>query len=674
MSHGTACSDARFLQAAGSRILFSPGGASMHRLRIRSFRVLAIVLMFALSTLVLAQSVLIPRSALFGNPERSSPEISPDGAMLAYLAPDQGVLNVWVRTLGKTDDRVITNDRKRGIRNFAWQFDSKSILYGQDQGGDENWRIYQTNVATKQTKDLTPFEKSRADIVALEPSHPETLLLQSNKRDAKVFDVYRLNLASGEMTLDTQNPGDVQGWQPDHDLKVRAAQITTADGGTVIRVREDVNSPWRELMKWGPEETLGNIVGFSPDNKALWVMTSLDANAARLVSVDIASGKRTVVAEDPQFDVGFTVEQPKTHKLQAVVFLRERRDFQIVDKDIQGDFDALHKVRDADISSISRDLKDDKWIVTFEGDDSPVYYYLYDRGTKQASMLFSNRPALEKYKLAKVQPIEYTARDGMKIYGYLTTPAGAQAKNLPMVVFPHGGPWGRDLWGYDPYAQWLANRGYAVLQPNFRASTGYGKQYLNAGDRQWAGAMHTDLLDGKDWVVQKGIADAKKVCIMGGSYGGYATLAGVAFSPDAFSCGVDIFGPSNLNTLLKTIPPYWSTFLAVFHKRMGDNEEDLKAQSPLFKADQIKVPLLIGQGKNDPRVNKAESDQIVAAMRKNNKPVEYYVFPDEGHGFARPTNNMAFNAAAEEFLAKYLGGRFEPPTDAEKKLLESVKQ
>jgi dipeptidyl aminopeptidase/acylaminoacyl peptidase len=631
-------------------------------------------LLIACSVVALAQSALIPRSVLFGNPERSSPDISPDGTMLAYLAPDQGVLNVWVRTLGKTDDRVITNDRKRGIRNFVWQYDSQSILYGQDKDGDENWRIYQTNVATKQTKDLTPFEKSRSDIVALEPEHPETLLIQSNKRDPKVFDVYRVNLKTGELTLDTQNPGDVAGWQPDHNLEVRGAQVTTDDGGTVIRVRDDVKSPWRELIKWGPEETLGNVVDFSPDNKSVWIMTSVDANAARLISVDVATGKRTVVAEDPQFDVSFTVDQPKTHKLQAVVFLRERRDFQILDKSIQPDFDALHKVRDADISNISRDLKDDKWIVTFEGDDSPVYYYLYDRASKQATMLFSNRPALEKFKLAKVKPIEYKARDGMMIYGYLTTPAGAEAKDLPMVVFPHGGPWGRDLWGYDPYAQWLANRGYAVLQPNFRGSTGYGKQYLNAGDKQWAGTMHTDLLDGKDWAVQQGTADAKKVCIMGGSYGGYATLAGVAFSPDAFACGVDIVGPSNLNTLLKTIPPYWSTLLAVFHKRMGDNEEFLKSQSPLFKADQIKVPLLIGQGANDPRVNKAESDQIVAAMRKNSKPVEYYVFPDEGHGFARPENRMAFNAASEVFLAKYLEGRAEPASDAEKKLLESVKQ
>jgi dipeptidyl aminopeptidase/acylaminoacyl peptidase len=644
----------------------------MHRFRLS--RVLAVLLLFGLPTLVLAQTQLIPRSILFGNPERSSPDISPDGAMLAYLAPDQGVLNVWVRTLGKTDDRVITNDRKRGIRNFSWQYDSKDILYGQDKDGDENWHIYQTNVASKQTKDLTPFEKSRADIVALDPDHPDTLIMQSNKRDAKVFDVYRLNLKTGEMALDTQNPGDVLGWQVDHNLEVRAAQITTEDGGTLIRVRDNAKSPWRELIKWGPEETLGNMVDFTPDNKALWITTSLDANAARLISVDTASGKRTVITEDPQFDVSFTVEHPKNHKLQAVVFLRERRDFQIVDSSIQADFDALHKVRDADISNISRDLKDDKWIVTFEGDDSPVYYYLYDRATKQATMLFSNRPDLEKYKLAKVKPVEYTARDGMKIYGYLTTPAGADAKNLAMVVFPHGGPWGRDLWGYDPYAQWLANRGYAVLQPNFRASTGYGKQYLNAGDRQWAGAMHTDLLDGKDWAVQQGIADGKKVCIMGGSYGGYATLAGVAFSPDAYACGVDIVGPSNLNTLLKTIPPYWSTFLAIFHKRMGEDEAFLKSQSPLFKADEIKVPLLIGQGKNDPRVNKAESDQIVAAMRKNGKPVVYYVFPDEGHGFARPENRTAFNAASEEFLAKYLGGRFEAPSDAEKKLLESVKE
>jgi dipeptidyl aminopeptidase/acylaminoacyl peptidase len=450
-------------------------------------RILSLMVLFALNTIGFAQTELIPRGVIFGNPERSSPQISPDGTMLAYVAPDQGVMNVWVRTLGKADDRVITNDQKRGIRNFNWQYDSRNILYGQDQGGDENWRIYQTNIASRQTKDLTPLEKVRADIVALDPTHPDTLLIQHNKRDPKVFDVYQVNLKTGEITLDTQNPGDVQGWQPDHNLQVRAAQITTPEGGTVIRVRNDVKSPWRELIKWGPEETMGEIIGFSPDNQSLWITTSLDANAARLLSVDIASGKQTVIAEDSQYDVSFAVTHPKTNKLQAIVFLRARRDFQIVDKEFQSDFDLLRKIRDADISNLSRDLNDDKWIVTFEGDDSPVTYYLYERASKKATMLFTARPELEKYKLAKVQPIEYKARDGMTIYGYLTTPAGATAKNLPLVVLPHGGPWGRDLWGSDPYAQWLSNRGYAVMQPNFRGSTGYGKKYLNAGDRQWAG-------------------------------------------------------------------------------------------------------------------------------------------------------------------------------------------
>ena len=406
----------------------------MRRSRI-AFKLVFLLFLLTVAGFAQTQSALIPRAVLFGNPERTSPEISPDGTMLAYLAPDQGVLNVWVRTLGKADDRVITNDRKRGIRNVAWQYDSKNILYAQDQNGDENWRIYQTNVAGKQTRDLTPYDKVRAEIVALEPASPDTALIQLNKRDPKLFDVYRVNLKSGELTLDTENPGDVTGWQPDHDLAVRAAQVTTPDGGTVIRVRDNAKSPWRELMKWGPEETLGNIAEFTPDNKALLVISSLDANAARLLSVDLATGKRAVIAEDPQFDVSFTVTHPKTSKLEAVVFLRERRDFQLIGKDLQADFDALKKVRDADISNLSRDLADDKWIVTFEGDDAPVYYYLYERPAKKTTLLFSNRPELEKYKLAKVKPIQYKARDGMTIYGYLTTPAEARPRICPWSCF-----------------------------------------------------------------------------------------------------------------------------------------------------------------------------------------------------------------------------------------------
>jgi dipeptidyl aminopeptidase/acylaminoacyl peptidase len=617
---------------------------------------------------------LIPREVLFGNPERTDPQISPDGTQIGYLAPVDGVLNVWIRTLGKTDDRAVTSDKHRGIRNFLWQYDNKHILYVQDIGGDENWRLYQTDIASKKTNDLTPFEKVRVDIVAYEWSSPDTILVQMNQRDPKLFDVHRIDLKTGKVELDTENPGDVQNWQADNALRIRAAQVQTDDGGTIVRVRDDSKAPWRELIKWGPDETFGGVNGFSPDNKALWVTTSLDVNAARLLEIDIASGKRKVITEDPQFDVNGTINNPKTNALEAVSYTRQRTEYVFIDAKVKADFDVLQKVRSGDIASVSQSLDDNQWIVGFVSDDAPEYWYLYNRAKQQATLLFSNRPQLEKYTLSAMKPVEFTARDGMKLYGYLTTPAGMEPKNLPMVEFVHGGLWGRDQWGFDRYAQWLSNRGYAVLQINFRGSAGYGKQYMNAGDRQWAGTMHTDLLDGKNWVAKQGIADPAKVCIMGGSYGGYATLAGVTFSPDAFACGVDIVGPSNLNTLLRTIPPYWSTMLATFHKRMGDSEAVLNEESPLFKADQIKAPLLIGQGANDPRVNKAESDQIVAAMRKNDRPVQYYVFPDEGHGFARPANNMAFNAISEEFLAKYLGGRFEPATADESRLLASIKQ
>ena len=617
---------------------------------------------------------LIPREVLFGNPERADPQISPDGTQLGYLAPVHGVLNVWIRTLGKSDDRAVTDDKKRGIRNFTWQFDNRHILYTQDVGGDENWRLYQTDIASKKTTDLTPFEKVRVDLVAYDWKTPDTILVQMNKRKPELFDVHRIDLRNGKVELDTENPGDVQSWQADNALQVRAAQVQTPDGGTIIRVRDSRKSPWRDLIKWGPDETFGGTYGFTRDNKGIWVGTSLGVNAARLLEIAVATGKQKVVIEDPQFDINATINNPKTNALEAVNLIKQRIEYAFLDPKLKEDFAVLAKVRDGDIQGISRSLDDSKWIVTYVSDNAPVYWYVYDRPARKATVLFSNRPKLEKYQLSSMKPIEFQARDGMTLYGYVTTPAGLEPKALPMVVLVHGGPWGRDVWGYSSYAQWLANRGYAVLQVNFRGSTGYGKKYVNAGDRQWAGAMHTDLLDGKDWAVKQGIADPKKVCIMGGSYGGYATLAAVAFSPDAFACGVDIVGPSNLNTLLKTIPPYWSTILATFHKRMGDSEDILKAQSPLFKADQIKAPLLIGQGANDPRVNKAESDQIVAAMRKNNKPVEYYVFPDEGHGFARPTNNMAFNAVTEEFLAKYLGGRYEPANQDETKLLASIKQ
>lgn len=603
---------------------------------------------------------LIPRAVLFGNPQKASPEISPNGTMLAYLAPSNGVLSIWVRTIGKSDDRVVATDPVRPIRNVTWLPDSKHVLYQQDKGGNENFHVYQTDIATKATRDLTPFGDSvRSDIENVDPHFPNVILVTSNKRDPKVFDVYRIDLRSGVATLDTQNPGSVGGWTEDNNLVVRAALQDNPDGSNEILVRANASSPWHTLLKASANDQIAPVA-FSADNRSLYVSSSVDANSSRLLRYDLSSGTSSVVASDPTYDVGNPLIDAKSRRLVAVPFVRDRTEWQVLDPAYQTDFAALRQLHDGDVGFLGSTANGRRLIVDYLVDNGPISYYSYDRTTKHGTFLFVSRPALLKYQLATMQPISYKAGDGLTIHGYLTLPVGVPPKNLPMVLYVHGGPWARDTWGYSAYAQWLANRGYAVLQVNFRGSTGYGKSFLNAGNREWAGTMHQDLLDAKNWAVAQGYADPAKVAIMGGSYGGYATLAGVTFSPDAFVAGVDIVGPSNLNTLLQAIPPYWSTIRATFALRMGDSVDFLNSQSPLFKADQIKVPLLIGQGANDPRVNRRESDQIVAAMRKNNEPVEYIVFPDEGHGFARPENNRRFDAAVEAFLGKYLGGRVEP--------------
>lgn len=603
---------------------------------------------------------LIPRAVLFGNPQKASPAISPDGAMLAYLAPYNGVLSIWVRTIGESDDHVVATDPARPIRNVVWQPDAKHVLYEQDKGGNENFHVYQANVATKATRDLTPFgDKVRSDIESVDPRFPNEILITSNKRDPNVFDVYRVNLMTGIATLDTQNLGSVGGWAEDNDLVVRAALQNNSDGSNEILVRPNASSPWHSLLKASADDQIAPVA-FSADNRSVYVSSSVSTNSSRLLLYDLSTDQFTVVASDPTYDVGGPLVDAKSRKLAAVSFERDRTEWDVLDPSYEADFAALRQLHTGDFGFLSSTADGRRLIVNYVVDDGPVSYYSYDRSTKQGTFLFVSRPALLNYKLAPMQPITYTASDGLTIHGYLTLPVGVPPKNLPMVLYVHGGPWARDNWGYSGYVQWLANRGYAVLQVNFRGSTGYGKSFLNAGNRQWAGTMHQDLIDAKKWAVAQGYADPSKVAIMGGSYGGYATLAGVTFSPDAFTAGVDIVGPSNLNTLLQAIPPYWSTVRATFALRMGDTVDFLNSQSPLFKADQIKVPLLIGQGANDPRVNKRESDQIVAAMRKNNEPVEYIVFPDEGHGFARPENNRRFNAAVEAFLGKYLGGRVEP--------------
>lgn len=623
----------------------------------------------AQSSQPMQQAALIPRQFLFGNPEKTSAKLSPDGTKLAYLAPDKkNVLNVWVRDLqANGQDRQVTAHQKRGIREFLWQFDNSHILYIQDKDGDENHHLYQTHIATSETKDLTPYEGVKVELVDADPSFPDEMLIQMNRRDPTLFDVYRLNLKTGQLMLDTENPGGVIHWVADHKLQIRVSQSYTEDGSTLIRVRDDASSPWRDFLTFGPLDT-GAVHSFTPDNASVYVMTNLDANTSRLLKIDLADGKRTLVVEDHDYDLSSLKLHPTTHALEAVGVERERSEWIVLNPQLKGDYDYLRENLKGPFGLPSRDLSNQNWIVASQSDQRPVHFYLYRREPKELIFLFSTQPTLERYQLSSMQPITYNARDGMQLHGYLTLPYGLEHRNLPTILLVHGGPWARDSWGLNSLAQWLSNRGYAVMQINFRGSTGYGKAYLNAGDREWASKMHEDLLDGKEWLISQGIADPEKIAIFGGSYGGYATLVGLSFTPDAFCCGVDVVGPSNLITLLQTLPPYWSPLRVTMDRRIGSLEADaefLKSRSPLFKAHQIKKPLLIAQGANDPRVKQAESDQIVAAMRLNQLPVDYLLFGDEGHGFARPENRLKFYAAAEDFLARYLGGRREPPSDHE---------
>ncbi len=628
---------------------------------------MAVLMIAGLATAWAAEDLpLIPRQILFGNPVKSAPRISPDGTLLAYLAAsDKGVLNVWVRTIGKQDDAQVTNDTHRGIRIHFWAEDGKHLFYLQDLNGDENFHVYSVAIASKQVRDLTPFQGVRASNIMLDKKFPGQLLVGLNLRDRRVFDMYRVDLASGAIVLDTENPGDVLGWITDPDFQIRAAQAQNpADASNIMRVRDGRNAPWRDLVVL-PFGENGGLVDFSADGKSLYFETSVGSDTARLVRIDAATGKELeTIARDPRVDVGGVIIHPDSKKVQAVSFNFLKNEWRVMDPSIKEDFAVLAKLGRGEFYLGGRDRADKTWLVTYQVDDGPVAWYAYDRAARKAELLFVNQPDLATYKLAKMEPVVIKARDGFQLVSYLTLPVGANAKNLPLVLNVHGGPWGRDGWGYDPEAQWFANRGYACLQVNFRSSTGFGKKFLHAGDKQWGvGAMQHDLTDAVKWAVRQGIADPKKICIYGGSYGGYATLAGLVFTPEIYACGVDIVGPSNIKTLFESIPPYWAPFKKEFVLQVGDVENDEafnKKISPLFHASNIRVPLIVAQGANDPRVNIREADQIVAAMRAKNLPVTYVVYTDEGHGFARPNNRLDFYGRVEEFLAKHLGGRAEP--------------
>ncbi len=606
---------------------------------------------------------LIPRKVIFGNPERVAPAISPDGRQLAYIAPYKGVLNVWTGGLGKNNFEPITNDRDRGIRFYFWAPNGRQILYAQDKGGDENWRLYSTDVKTRTTKCLTPFKKVQVQILKVDKHFPNEIIIAMNKRDERYHDVYRLDLRTGRLTLAAENPGDVDSWLIDSKLKVRGKSVARQDAGFDVFVRKDEKSVWEKIITWDSDDALASrALCFTKDGKSLYLLDSRNTNTGGLARLDLSNENIHIIAKDDEYDVGGAMINPDTYKVQVVTFEKDRREYTIIDKSIEKDVKKIRGLSNGDFFIGSRDDADKIWIAAFDTDDGPISYYVYYRNTKKAEFLFDHRPILKKYKLAKMEPISFKSRDGLAIHSYITFPPGLPRKNLPLVLNVHGGPWIRDVWGLDTEAQWLANRGYACLQVNYRGSTGYGKNFVNAGDREWGGKMHDDLIDAVNWAISKGYAHPKKICIYGGSYGGYAALAGATFTPDVFRCAVDIVGVSNLITDLNSIPPYWTVWKHVMNKRIGNPETDeefLKSRSPLFSAERIKIPMLIAHGKNDPRVKLAESLQIINAMKKKKLKYKFMLFKDEGHGFAKPENKMRFYKAAEKFLADNLGGRFE---------------
>ncbi len=619
---------------------------------------------------------LIARDALFGNPTRASAQISPDGEYLTWLAPKDGVLNVWLAPADNPDQaRAITSSTDRPIPQYFWAPDGKSVLYVQDKGGDENYLLYGVNVATGEETVLTPFEDTRVQLIGASTTIKDAVLVGLNNRDARFHDVYRLDLGTGELTQLIENNG-YAGFMADDNLDVRMAIRPNQAGGMDFFKVTDNEIADEPFSATAMEDSLTtNPAGFTTDGKTMYWYDSRGRNTAALVAMDVDTGETRVIAEDERADIGGSIRDQDTGEIEAYTVNYLKTEWTATDPEIKAALDFLDANLEGQYGIQSRTDDDRKWIVGNDPVVEPSAAYLYDRDAGTLTQLYVGRPELEGAPLQPMHTRELTSRDGLTLPTYLTLPPGSDSdmdgvpdSPVPMVLLVHGGPWARDGYGYNSSHQWLANRGYAVMSVNFRGSTGFGKDFINAGNLEWSKKMHDDLIDAVEWAVGEGIAPRDQVAIMGGSYGGYATLVGLTFTPETFACGVDIVGPSNLETLLSTIPPYWAPIISQFHDRMGNPNTPeglalIKEASPLYKADRIVKPLLIGQGANDPRVNQAESDQIVAAMEERDIPVTYVVYPDEGHGFAKPTNNIAFNAITENFLASCLGGRAEPIGD-----------
>lgn len=624
------------------------------------------------------QPPLIDRELLFDAPEIAGGKISPDGKFISFIKPYKGTQNIWIKKLEEdfTAAKPITADTIRPIRSYFWTRDGKYILYSQDKGGDENFNIYAVDPLEAPAagsdipvnRDLTNLKGVRVFIYAIPYTDPDAIYIGLNDRDKAWHDLYKMKISTGERTLIRQNSATdrITGWVFDWNDQLRLANRANSDGSNDI-LRVDA----KELVKIYTSNVFEEAypLAFDKENKRVYMQTNKGDNIdlSQLILFNPETLQEEVIESDPlkRVDLGDVFISDKSKEIIYTSYEDERSRIYWKDKSFEEDYNLIKKeLPNTDIYFTSSTTDENYWMLSASADVDPGSTYLFDRTTKKLTFQYRPRPNIPVADLSEMKAISYRSSDGLEIPAFLTLPKGLEPKSLPVVVFPHGGPWARDGWGYNSYAQFLANRGYAVLAPNFRSSTGYGKKFLNAGNNQWGEKMQDDITWGVKYLIKEGIADSTRIGIMGGSYGGYATLAGVAFTPDVYACGVSIVGPSNLITLLNSIPPYWEAGRVVFHIRMGDpntpeGKAQLERQSPLNSANKIKAALLVIQGANDPRVNKAESDQIVIALRERGFPVEYIVAPDEGHGFARPVNNMAMLASAEKFLAKHLGGRFQ---------------
>ncbi len=622
---------------------------------------------------------LIPREILFSNPERINVKLSPNGQHLSYLANLDGVQNIFIATTDKPKESApITKDTARGIRQYFWLYDNQHVAYLKDGGGDENWCLHIVNIPTKEDVIHTP-EKIKAIVYHVSPKFPEEILIGINERSKAYHDVYRLNIRTGEKTLILQNDQKFSDFIFDDDYNLRFATLTTDEGGVeyfkALSVDKTGKYTWESFMKIGIEDAYippllagsTRLLGLTRDGKVLYMLDSRGHDLNTLKSINLDTKVETILAEGKKADIEDAMFDPSTGIVQAYSIYYLHETWAYLDKEIELHLNTIKQTLKGEVNVVSRTLDDSLWVVADMKDDGPIGYYLYNKNNKTLTFLFNHRDNLNKYKLAKMEGVVVKARDGLELPCYITKPVGANGA-VPLVLVVHGGPWRRDKWGFISEVQWLANRGYAVLQVNFRASIGFGKAFINKGNLEWGSKMHEDLLDAVIWAVKEGIADPEKIAIYGGSYGGYSALWGATQSGNVFKCAVDIVGPSNLQTLLANFPADWASSMEQWYRRVGDprtveGNALLKERSPLTHVDKIQIPILIAQGEKDPRVTQNESEQIVAVMKEKNLPFIYMLFMDEGHGFARPENKFAFYGIAERFLSNNLGGEFQNLTN-----------